>query len=414
MKRLKTGEFSRLTPVPLTASLCLTYLLMLLIIDYILLAVPVYRPSYYLINGLTTGTVLLVSLFLGKKCSESLLVLILIVGILSLLPLISSELFMTRHQLISDLGKAEYIMLRNLPFLLIGMILLVRKYGFPSVIIYSGIIIVLVLLLNSHRVVFGDRGLRPFGFLLFIYTIIFLITGYFLSNLMVKLRKRNEDLAQANARLADFAATQEELTISRERNRMARELHDTLAHTLSALSVQLETARAYNKIDPEATGAIIESSLTVTRSGLDETRKALKALRAAPLENLGLTLALEQLLRESAHRGNLKLHLEFSPEFPALTHSEEQCLYRITQEAAANVIFHSNGKNLSVKLTSDKGTTLTIEDDGDGFDPENCHKEGHYGIKGMKERATRAGGILDLISEPGKGTKVILTLGTDK
>ena len=100
--------------------------------------------------------------------------------------------------------------------------------------------------LGLHLYYYRPDGpsLLPPVFVLVIQTITFLLVGYYISVLVRQLRQQNESLAQANARLADHAATLEELTISRERNRMARELHDTLAHTLSALSVQLETAQS--------------------------------------------------------------------------------------------------------------------------------------------------------------------------
>lgn len=144
----------------------------------------------------------------------------------------------------------------------------------------------------------------------------FLVVGYFISTLMRMFQQQQAALAQANAQLINYAATQEDLTISRERNRMARELHDTLAHTLSALSVQLETINAYWEVDPAAAQRMLTTALSVTRAGLQETRRALKSLRASPLDDLGLIQALRQIATETATRANLRLNLQIPERLP--------------------------------------------------------------------------------------------------
>ena len=102
-------------------------------------------------------------------------------------------------------------------------------------------------------------------------------------------------MREANANLTHYASTLEQLTVSRERNRLARELHDTLAHSLTALSVSLETVKAYFDIDREKTREMIDISLKSTRKGVDETRRALKSLRSSDLEDLGPGLAIQRI-----------------------------------------------------------------------------------------------------------------------
>ena len=120
---------------------------------------------------------------------------------------------------------------------------------------------------------------------------------------------QRRSLEEANAQLRYHASTQIELTISHERNRMARELHDTLAHTLSGLIVQLQTVKAYWEIEPATSQKMLDDALAATRDGLRETRGALKSLRATPLEDLGLSLAIRQLAEEVAARANLDLQV---------------------------------------------------------------------------------------------------------
>lgn len=179
---------------------------------------------------------------------------------------------------------------------------------------------------------------------------------------------------------------------------------------LSALSVQLETAKAYHDVDPATTADILDTSLVVTRSGLQETRQALKALRASPLEDMGLSLALRQLVTETAERANLQLNLSAQTHFPALPHAIEQCLYRVTQEATANVTHHANARTMTVQLTFNGDILLQVSDDGQGFDPQQAEAAGHFGLTGMRERAALVGGILNVISQPGAGTIVKLKI----
>jgi hypothetical protein len=171
--------------------------------------------------------------------------------------------------------------LRLLPVLLIALVLTAWQYRWQQVVLVSLGIAALDL---GLRVLLQPLGTRAFhaGFLVtIIQTTCFLVIGYFISRLMPRLRTQQAALQGANTQLMHYASTLEDLTISRERNRMARKLHDTLAHTLSALSVQLETVKAYWEVDAEAAQALLDQSLQVTRAGLQETRRALKSFRGA-------------------------------------------------------------------------------------------------------------------------------------
>jgi len=109
---------------------------------------------------------------------------------------------------------------------------------------------------------------------------------YCVSLLMDKLRAQRASVEQANLQLRHYAGTLEQLAISRERNRVARELHDTLAHTLTGIIVQLEATKAYWEVDHQTAGTMIQTALDSARAGLQETRRALRALRASPLDEL--------------------------------------------------------------------------------------------------------------------------------
>jgi signal transduction histidine kinase len=167
---------------------------------------------------------------------------------------------------------------------------------------------------------------------------------------MSRLREQQQSLEAANIRLTHYASTLEHLATSRERNRLALELHDTLAHTLSGLSVQLETAKAYWDVDQQMVRSILDKSLAAAHTGLEETRRALKSLRASPLDDLGLALAMRSMVEDAAKRANLKLEMPEIIMMPALSPDVEQCIYRIAQEAVTNVVKHASARKLTVRL----------------------------------------------------------------
>jgi signal transduction histidine kinase len=215
----------------------------------------------------------------------------------------------------------------------------------------------------------------------------------------------------ANKQLVHYASTLENLTVSRERNRMSRELHDTVVHTLSGLAVQLETTKAYMDINPGTARNLVDQSLEVVRSGLQETRRALKALRASPLEDLGLILGIKKLIEAAIQRGNLLPDVFLPDKELFLTPDIEQCIYRIAQEALENVVHHANAHHLDVKLAVNQDEILlVIQDDGVGFSPEIGFPSGHFGLKGMQERARLVGGDLMIDSKPLSGTTIRFNL----
>jgi signal transduction histidine kinase len=125
---------------------------------------------------------------------------------------------------------------------------------------------------------------------------------------------------------------------------------------------------------------------------------------------MGLALALRQLAMEAAERANLELHFLVPTHFPPMPHAIEQCLYRVTQEATANVAHHANARTLTVQLTFNGELVLQVRDDGLGFDPKQAEAEGHFGLAGMRERAALVGGVLTVTSQPGAGAVVQLSI----
>lgn len=190
-------------------------------------------------------------------------------------------------------------------FLFFPLLVISWQYNFRVVALFLVIVGLLDFVLAFF--VLGHAGMTAIAYerTAFSRLAAFLAVGYIISHLMKEQRAQRQSLRQANTELAHYAATLEQLTISQERNRMARELHDTLAHTLSGMAVQLEAVQSLWDSSPEEARTMLGKSLAATRSGLTETRRALQALRASPLDDLGLALALRNLAESAATRAGL-------------------------------------------------------------------------------------------------------------
>jgi signal transduction histidine kinase len=391
---------------PLAVVLWLAYLLTLTAIDVLSHPRPILPSIYYLIHLLDGLLVLALLHWPSGRAWMGEAFVPLVIGLLALVPIVVVNLLLPGLPPTPATAPSS-IQLRQMPLLLLALILTAWQYGWWAVLLYTGSVTLLTL--GFHLTMMYPPGV-PFWpplTVLMIQTVSFLVVGYFISALIRRLRQQQDELARANSRLTAYATTLEDLTISRERNRMARELHDTLAHTLSGLSVHLEMMRAYWEADPSAIRPMLDTSLAVTRSGLQETRRALKHLRASPLEDLGLLLALRQVATETAERANLQLDLILPQQVPPLTATVEQCIYRVAQEAMTNVAHHANARTLHVELAlPGPALLLRVEDDGCGFALEQEVSSGHFGLAGMRERTELVGGTLTITSRRGQGTTV--------
>jgi len=198
-----------------------------------------------------------------------------------------------------------------------------------------------------------------------------------------------------------------EMGALQERNRLAREIHDTLAQGLAGIALQLETADVLLESGQlEGTRQAIQQALALARASLEEARRSVLDLRAAPLEGRSLTEALTRLVEEFNARHPIQLSLEATGAGHPLPANIETGLYRITQEALANIARHSGAKHAHLALTVSPGEVrLSISDDGRGFDPGRL-SGGGYGLVGLNERAHLMGGSLELHSSPGLGARV--------
>jgi signal transduction histidine kinase len=235
--------------------------------------------------------------------------------------------------------------------------------------------------------------------------------GHIVTRLIDTQQKQQKKLLEANLRLSEHADTLEQLATSRERNRLARELHDTLAHTLSGLAVNLESIKILLGDEHPEINNRIDHALENTRTGLTDTRRALRDLRAKQVEDLGLELALESLAENASIKGNFHIQVLLPDNMPEISIETEQSFYRIAQESLENIVKHSQADKVLLTLQNQGETlSLSIEDNGVGFDTDGEISAETLGIQGMYERAAECNGVLSITSKPSHGTLVNLTL----
>jgi signal transduction histidine kinase len=298
------------------------------------------------------------------------------------------------------------------PFLTVPLILTAWQYQFQEVLAFCVGTTLLELAALQFVAVTRAMSVLVDGGTVVARMLFLIAIGYIVSSLMTAQRRQRQELAEATRKLVHYTATLEQLAVTRERNRLARELHDTLAHTLSGLTVQLEAlATVWQPQSPRA-ARMLNHALTTTREGLGETRRALQALRASPLDDLGLALAIRNLARNAAARGTLSLELDVPEQLNGLSAEVEQCYYRVAQEALENVVQHADAQRVTVSLKRTEGRlTLEVSDDGSGFAPESIVSEDRFGLRGMRERAELIGGTLEVENRSGQGTTIRLHAG---
>jgi signal transduction histidine kinase len=290
-------------------------------------------------------------------------------------------------------------------FLLIPLVLLAWGYGRRGALLGStwaaGLYLSIGVLIATPV-----TGLAAFLFQALSRIVLLYLVPLIVSVLAERERTQLSQLELAHQRLRRHATTVEQLAISRERNRMARDLHDTLAHSLSALIVQLEALRALLANDPVRAEEMVDDLSVLARRGLEESRQAIQALRRDPVEVLGLEGALRDMLQSLQIRSGIQATLSVAGEAQDLTAEENRTLYLVAEEALTNVERHASAGNVIARLGFGLDRVdLVIEDDGTGFDPHTVGVD-RYGLTGMVERANMIGATLEVDSQPGKGTRV--------
>jgi signal transduction histidine kinase len=282
-------------------------------------------------------------------------------------------------------------------------------FRFPRKTAYVWITIFALVMSIGQMIQFGRLEGVSFVFL---YLAALLLIVYFVSLMLradearIQSDQLLDELQQAHQKLQTYAGQAEELAVAKERNRLARELHDSVAQTLYGLTLQAEAAlRKLSFGETSEVASYLREIRDSSQQTLKETRLLIFELRPPVLEKEGLAPALRARLESVESRSGLKTQVNLQ-EVGRLPVGVETGLYGISSEVLNNILKHAHASEIRVSLQETAGrVVLEIADNGIGFDPEVSDSQGGLGLKGMKERAEQIGGRLQICSGE-KGTQV--------
>ncbi len=214
---------------------------------------------------------------------------------------------------------------------------------------------------------------------------------------------------QMAGQIRDLLRVRQELATLEERNRLARDLHDSVKQQAFATTMTLGTAKTLREQDPEAAWEMVAEAEDLSYEVQQELTNLIHELRPVELEGKGLAAALEEYSARWSRQTGVKAKVTPDGEH-AVPPALEQALFRLVQEALANVARHADAGQVEIALASTEGAiTLTIVDDGCGFDPATTKDRG-LGLRSMRERIEALGGELEVVSARGNGTRLVARL----
>jgi len=225
------------------------------------------------------------------------------------------------------------------------------------------------------------------------------------------------ELEVSHQQLKDYAGQVAELATTRERNRLARDIHDSLGHYLAVINVQLEKALAFRAKKPREADQAVSDAKQLASEALQDVRRSVSALRATG-ELPELIPSLTELVeRVRSDHCSIELHIEGSED--GFSKPGLLTLYRAAQEGLTNIQKHAGASHAWIELHfGEQEATLSLRDNGRGFDPLGQQhlqpgREGGYGLQGLQERLELVGGSLKVESVPGAGTSLRVTVPRD-
>jgi PAS domain S-box-containing protein len=214
-------------------------------------------------------------------------------------------------------------------------------------------------------------------------------------------------IALENSRLYEQG---KDLAALEERQRLARELHDSVSQALFGITLGVRTARTLLDRDPARAAEPLDYALSLAEAALAEMRALIFELRPESLATEGLVVALEKLAAAARARHHIDVHMHLIEE-PPISLEAKQALYRIAQEALQNVVRHAHATEVTVLLSAQDNDELVLDirDNGVGFDPAESFP-GHLGLNSMRERVMRLGGVFSLESTHDQGTHLVASI----
>lgn len=249
-------------------------------------------------------------------------------------------------------------------------------------------------------------GLGPILVLVALVYLLCLSFVLIMMNALLAERRSRDQLALAHQQLQDYALRIEDQAMLEERNRIARDIHDSLGHALTGVNLQMEAVLKLWDQDPIQAKALLQEAKQLGSTSLQEVRQSVATLRS-PVSH-SLETDIQQLVSGIERRAGLRmmLHLQLQHPLPPEVHTG---LYRIIQEALTNICKHAAATQVTLHLhTQPSQVVLDLQDDGQGFDV--AQNTTGFGLQGMRERATSLGGTAQIQSQPGAGCRLQVTL----
>lgn len=358
----------------------------------------------------------LISMFLLYNNNQNYMIMLVLAAILILM--------LINHFLIAGKKTKFYLIIPLAQvFGIIGVNLFSASNEFKII-----ILIVIVSILNEYPIEFAKRfalmplvlymGLSALFYVIFENRSFWFVTIFIIRNSITYLlvvgafyvgRKQflmNQQLHKMNCELRENSRQLEEISLIKERNRIAREIHDTLGHTLTGAIIQLEAAKKLIHVDLDKTLIAIEKTQEINREGFMEVKRAIQALRPILIEDGNLMDSLEALFEKTEKDFHIHIKRNIHPHI-----SDEDAfkvpLYRIIQESITNSIRHGQATLIEINLEMRKNTIeMTIIDNGKG-----CFQiKENYGLQGIRERVAILGGRIQIHSNPNEGFQLQISI----
>ena len=378
----------------------------------------IYHGVFYLAAGLIFAAILMRSYlyYQGNPALGQVLVLLLTFLLFSILEILLSQrvggwfhiylafqtVLVTLLIYVSDLKDYDYY---SLLFAILGM------QAMQNISYRSGVYWILgFILLIGYEFIRFEGALEGAIRLLAFGSVIIFLSAYALASRRAReARTRNQSLVgqlqEANVQLQAYSDMLEQLGVAHERQRLARELHDSVTQTIFSMTLSIQSTLLLLERDPSQLGTQLEELNQLATSALVEMHTLISELRPDQSMGNGLVTALRKHLSSRQLPEGLSVAMEVKGE-QALSTAEGQGLFRIAQEALNNVIKHAHASHVNLRLHLAEPYWIEIQDDGQGFDVQQAHGGGRLGLASMRERADEIGWETQIQSSPGEGTNI--------
>jgi signal transduction histidine kinase len=308
-------------------------------------------------------------------------------------------------------GRAD----RLFPFLYIILVirscLIFQLPGRLSVTFISFTLFLTTLLYRIPRYPLPPQAQERFRFFTLSLALVFglsLVFVLILMNTVLSERESREKLAIANEKLRQYALRIENQATLEERNRIAREIHDSLGHSLTALNLQLETALKLYQANPDKAQSFLARAKELGSKALQDVRQSVSTMRSNPLQDKSLAQAIDILAEDFQRSNNILLNRQINLEY-SLSTEVNTAIYRIIQESLTNISKHARATEVNLEIIINRGSLyITIQDNGRGFDLEQ--NTTGFGLQSMRDRTLSLGGKFTINSAFGCGCQITVDI----